>query len=304
VSRSVPNEALRRAIDVSGLTRPALADRLRVDQKTLERWISTGRLPHPRNRAAAAAALGVPEWSLWHVPPAQPRPAPEPLVRIEAERRQYEQALWRLAEHSTVHTRVPSRTIDYEIGATPDEDLTTDTWEIEALDGGRGILWWLFAVGASGELVPPKSTARQLERLEAHELAGEDQVRELPVLHLDHRDGKSWAIVIFDRELGRRTLRVRWSWSGIWNMLRATRYDRSALDLRELATVHWGTIDVAFRFPGCFREPDVRTAPTVPSIVRDVTGDDQDRTVFTFRLDYPIRQLYIWDMEVRGFDPL
>src|SRR5207253_6059068 len=117
--------ALRRAIRVAGLTRPELAERLQVDQKTVERWISTGRLPHPRHRAAVASTLGVEESALWSPPATRARGGSD--VDLEAERRQYEQALRRIAEHSSVRTRVMNRTVAYEIGTRPEDDRTTDT---------------------------------------------------------------------------------------------------------------------------------------------------------------------------------
>jgi len=61
----VGNERLRIALGVSGMTAAELADKLEVDPKTVERWITTGRLPHPRHRRAAALHLGQDEAQLW-----------------------------------------------------------------------------------------------------------------------------------------------------------------------------------------------------------------------------------------------
>jgi len=41
----------------------------------------------------------------------------------------------------------------------------------------------------------------------------------------------------------------------------------------------------------------------MPALVRDVTHDVAGRTLFTFHLDYPIEQLYAWDIEVERFEP-
>ena len=44
------NERLRQAILSSGLSIDDLADQVGTDVKTVERWITQGRVPHPRNR--------------------------------------------------------------------------------------------------------------------------------------------------------------------------------------------------------------------------------------------------------------
>jgi transcriptional regulator with XRE-family HTH domain len=59
------NERLRQALLTSGVSTDELAQRVGTDTKTVERWISTDRVPHRRNRASAAHALGVDESILW-----------------------------------------------------------------------------------------------------------------------------------------------------------------------------------------------------------------------------------------------
>jgi transcriptional regulator with XRE-family HTH domain len=59
------NEALRDALTMAGLTVGDLAARCHVDAKTVERWISRGRLPHPRSRVRAAEVLGKDIDVLW-----------------------------------------------------------------------------------------------------------------------------------------------------------------------------------------------------------------------------------------------
>jgi len=51
------NEVLRRALQAAGITTTDLAATVGVDPKSVERWISKGRVPHPRHRIAAAAAV-------------------------------------------------------------------------------------------------------------------------------------------------------------------------------------------------------------------------------------------------------
>jgi transcriptional regulator with XRE-family HTH domain len=58
------NERLRTAISGNGFTPASVADRLEVDIKTVERWIS-GRAPHRRSRFAVAALLGEDVAYLW-----------------------------------------------------------------------------------------------------------------------------------------------------------------------------------------------------------------------------------------------
>ncbi|WP_258724414.1 XRE family transcriptional regulator [Cellulomonas sp. NS3] len=59
------NERLRSAISGSGMTLAALSERIEVDPKTVERWVSTDRVPHRTNRQALCAALGRDEAFLW-----------------------------------------------------------------------------------------------------------------------------------------------------------------------------------------------------------------------------------------------
>src|SRR5579875_1074857 len=60
----MPNERLRAALLERGVTPYALAEKIGVDQKTVERWIG-GRTPYRRHRYAIATHLGVDEVMLW-----------------------------------------------------------------------------------------------------------------------------------------------------------------------------------------------------------------------------------------------
>ncbi|MFC6706858.1 DUF5919 domain-containing protein [Flexivirga alba] len=59
------NERLRAAIASAGLTLEEVGDRVEVDAKTVERWISTGRVPHATNRFAVATLVGKCTEFLW-----------------------------------------------------------------------------------------------------------------------------------------------------------------------------------------------------------------------------------------------
>ena len=61
----MPNERLRAALLEHGLTPAAMGDEIGVDHKTVERWISLGRIPYRRHRYAVAARLAVDEAYLW-----------------------------------------------------------------------------------------------------------------------------------------------------------------------------------------------------------------------------------------------
>lgn len=59
------NERLRGSIVAARLHPSGLAERIGVDPKTVERWITKGRLPHRTHRVAVAGALEVDEAYLW-----------------------------------------------------------------------------------------------------------------------------------------------------------------------------------------------------------------------------------------------
>ncbi len=59
------NERLRAAIVASDHGLPVLAERIGVDRKTVERWITSGRVPHRQHRMALAQLLGQDDVYLW-----------------------------------------------------------------------------------------------------------------------------------------------------------------------------------------------------------------------------------------------
>ncbi|MGW3622741.1 hypothetical protein [Streptomyces sp. NPDC000880] len=59
------NERLRGAMVAANVTFEGLADRLGVDPKSVERWITLGRTPHARNAHAAAKHLHADPYHLW-----------------------------------------------------------------------------------------------------------------------------------------------------------------------------------------------------------------------------------------------
>ena len=59
------NDRLRSALSSAGMNPAQLGERIQVDPKTVDRWISNGRTPHRGNRQRVAAALGQDEAYLW-----------------------------------------------------------------------------------------------------------------------------------------------------------------------------------------------------------------------------------------------
>jgi transcriptional regulator with XRE-family HTH domain len=59
------NERLRDALAAAGVSTDALAEELAVDPKTVERWITKGRIPYRKHRSRIAARLHTTETYLW-----------------------------------------------------------------------------------------------------------------------------------------------------------------------------------------------------------------------------------------------
>jgi transcriptional regulator with XRE-family HTH domain len=94
----MPNDRLRDAMLLNGLTPAAIADQLGVDPKTAERWITQGRAPYPRHRHAIAALVKESESYLW--PDAVPaeranRVAQSEVVQVYPRRASVPEDVWR-----------------------------------------------------------------------------------------------------------------------------------------------------------------------------------------------------------------
>jgi transcriptional regulator with XRE-family HTH domain len=98
------NERLRDALLKAGLTPFALAERLGVNPKTAERWVTLDRAPYPRHRHAIAELLQERESYLWPdaLPPDRAaRVAQSEVVHIYARRAAVPSDLWhRLVEQA------------------------------------------------------------------------------------------------------------------------------------------------------------------------------------------------------------
>lgn len=104
------NERLRFALTSAGMCPRDLAERVQVDVKTVERWISNGRPPHRRTRAAVSALLHLDEHHLW--------PEATPAHHIEASTQQEF-----VAFHPNRNAIPPQRWLDLAAGATEAIDI-------------------------------------------------------------------------------------------------------------------------------------------------------------------------------------
>lgn len=67
------NERLRSALSKSGITYADLAEKIAVDPKSVERWVTLNRTPHRANRLQIAALLGEDDSFLWPQTASDPR---------------------------------------------------------------------------------------------------------------------------------------------------------------------------------------------------------------------------------------
>ncbi|MEU8958804.1 helix-turn-helix transcriptional regulator [Streptomyces sp. NPDC048518] len=63
--QGLANERLRAAMVAANVTTEGLADHLGIDPKSVDRWITTTRIPHARNAHAVAKALRIDPYYLW-----------------------------------------------------------------------------------------------------------------------------------------------------------------------------------------------------------------------------------------------
>ena len=61
----MPNQRLRNALVSAGITQADLAERVQVDAKSVERWVTQERMPHATTRARVARVLGQEETYFW-----------------------------------------------------------------------------------------------------------------------------------------------------------------------------------------------------------------------------------------------
>lgn len=99
------NERLRDSLLKAGMTAEALAEKLQVNPKTAERWITQDRPPYPRHRHAIATLLGERETYLWPgalTPARATKVAESEIVHVYPRRAAVPAELWRrLIEQAT-----------------------------------------------------------------------------------------------------------------------------------------------------------------------------------------------------------
>ena len=94
----MPNDRLRDAILRNGLTPVAVAEKIGVDAKTVERWITQDRTPYPRHRHAIAAMVREDVPYLWPdavTPEKASRIGQSELVQLYTRRSAVPYDLWR-----------------------------------------------------------------------------------------------------------------------------------------------------------------------------------------------------------------
>src|SRR5258707_1239227 len=74
------NDNLKNALRRAGLTPEEFADIIRVDPKTVQRWLAGTTTPYPRHRATIARALDMHEDDLWPPDPSESDQGDEPAV--------------------------------------------------------------------------------------------------------------------------------------------------------------------------------------------------------------------------------
>lgn len=151
------NERLRSALTAAGMCPRDLAERVEVDVKTVERWISNGRSPHRRTRAAVAALLHADERHLW--------PDATPEHHVDASTQQEF-----VAFHPNRNAIPPQRWLDLAAGATEAIDIWAfaATFLHDSLDGFFDIVAERAAAGVRVRLLfgDPASEAVKLRGIE------------------------------------------------------------------------------------------------------------------------------------------
>lgn len=103
----MPNDRLRDALLRHGLSLDQVAGVTRVDPKTVERWISKGRLPYPKHRRTIAAMVRESENYLWPDAVTAERRSEiggSEIVRVYSHRHSAPTELWhRLLDHAEHH---------------------------------------------------------------------------------------------------------------------------------------------------------------------------------------------------------
>ncbi|MGH3849129.1 MAG: helix-turn-helix domain-containing protein, partial [Pseudonocardiaceae bacterium] len=103
----MPNERLRDVLLRNGLSLAQVAKATGVDPKTVERWISKGRLPYPKHRRAIATLVRETENYLWPdaIPPERKAEiGGSEIVQVYPHRRCVPTELWnRLLDQAEQH---------------------------------------------------------------------------------------------------------------------------------------------------------------------------------------------------------
>lgn len=106
----MPNERLRDSLLRNGLTSDDVSKSMKVDPKTVERWITKGRVPYPKYRHAIAALVRESENYLWPDAVGDERKTEiggSEVVKIYPHRHSVPMELWdRLVDQATEHVEI------------------------------------------------------------------------------------------------------------------------------------------------------------------------------------------------------
>ena len=120
------NERLRSALLDAGLTYESLSERVSVDPKTVERWITQGRVPHRSHRLKVASLLGRDDVFLWPSTRTDPRNAAASeaeFVTLYPNRGSVGADLWEsLIDHARVQIDLLAFAASFLHDAVPDFD--------------------------------------------------------------------------------------------------------------------------------------------------------------------------------------
>jgi transcriptional regulator with XRE-family HTH domain len=290
------SEKLRRAIEARG-GRKAVARKLSVAERTVRRWVEDGVRPREGTLYRAADLFGLPASELWpsNLGRAAPRFAVDGTEQA-GEVARYEEALWRWVTWSGHPLRVVSRSLRYEIGQSADVDRVTEEYEIEAMGGEQPVLWYrVWYVGGGTDDTPRLRSFREMPDRHAYQLI-EGRKSPLYLYSLGLRRGSAHGMVIFEPPVD-PGLRRRWgysmTWEGLWNSLRSTGKDQTALDLRGTLP-RFELITLTLVFPINAQYPEVMPIERTPNLPLTKVTEDDGRVAITVRMESIEQREYVW----------
>lgn len=228
----------------------------------------------------------------------------ETIEYLKGDRARYEDALLDLVVRSRRQVIYKRMQIVYEIGESPQFDKVVESYVTTAASDTDPLLWLHIDIAPSSADVEAKSSFRDLEGVRAFEVREARPPIPLTLLPASSRNGRMWAIVFFNTEIGTvpREWRLVYQWNGAWNPLRQTLRDKAILsNLGRTRVVKREVVSVTFVFPATARNPQVQTSPRSPEVPSLFKTDLNGRSSFTFEMLDPGNDDYEWLLSVDGF---